>query len=73
MRLKPSVFQDGAVSRFYDTLGSEGVRVADGTWFGDEARVFRLGFVLLSMPDLHAALDVLSGVMQHVVRADACG
>ncbi len=35
VRLKPSVFDDVAVSRFYDALASAGVRVANGTWFGD--------------------------------------
>ena len=71
VRLKPSVFHDSAVSRFYDALASEGVRVANGTWFGDEERVFRLGFGLLSMPDLQVALNVLTGVLKQTVRADA--
>ncbi len=60
VRLKPSVFDDGAVGRFYEALSREGVRVANGTWFGDEARVFRLGFGLLSKADLDAALTRLS-------------
>jgi hypothetical protein len=71
VRLKPAVFQDGAVSRFYDALANEEVRVSNGAWFGDEARVFRLGFGLLSMPDLHIALNVLSAVVQRTVRTDA--
>jgi len=71
VRLKPSVFDDVAVSRFYDTLASKGIRVANGTWFGDEARVFRLGFGLLSMPDLHVALNVLSAALKQTLRADA--
>jgi DNA-binding transcriptional MocR family regulator len=71
VRLKPSVFPDGAVSRFYDSLASEGVRVANGTWFGDEAHVFRLGFGLLSMPDLQVALNVLTDVLEQTARADA--
>lgn len=71
MRLKSSVFPDDTISRFYDALAGAGVRVADGTWFGDEARVFRVGFGLLSTPDLHAALNMLSMVMQQTVRIDA--
>jgi aspartate/methionine/tyrosine aminotransferase len=71
VRLKPSVFPDSAVSRFYDALAHEGVRVSNGTWFGDGARVFRLGFGLLSMPDLHIALNILSAVVQQMARADA--
>jgi aspartate/methionine/tyrosine aminotransferase len=64
VRLKPSVFDDGAVDGFYEGLAREGVRVAKGIWFGDEARVFRLGFGLLSMPDLAAALTRLSAAIR---------
>ena len=71
VRLKPSVFPDSTVNRFYDALAHEGVRVSNGTWFGDGARVFRLGFGLLSMPDLHTALNILSAVVQQMARADA--
>lgn len=70
VRLKPSIFDDGAVSRFYDALAREGVRVANGTWFGDEAHVFRLGFGLLSMSDLHIALNALSTALKQTVHAD---
>ncbi len=71
VRLKPSIFPDSAVSRFYDALASKGIRVANGTWFGDEARVFRLGFGLLSMPDLRGALNVLAGVLKQMARVGA--
>jgi aspartate/methionine/tyrosine aminotransferase len=69
VRLKPSVFDDDAVRRFYDVLADEGVRVASGAWFGDEARVFRVGFGLLSMPDLEAALRGLSGAVRGTAPA----
>ncbi len=64
LRLKPTVFDDAAVRRFYDALRAEGTRVANGSWFGDEDRVFRLGFGLLSMPELEAGLAVLSSALQ---------
>jgi aspartate/methionine/tyrosine aminotransferase len=64
VRLKRSVFDDGAVDRFYADLAREGVRVANGGWFGDEARVFRLGFGLLSKGDLEAALTRLSAAVR---------
>ena len=70
VRLKPSVFDDGDVDRFYDRVTREGVRVARGVWFGDEARVFRLGFGLLSKADLEAALRRLSSVIT-TARSDA--
>jgi len=64
--LRPSVFDDGAVDRFYEGLAREGVRVANGTWFGDEARVFRLGFGLLSLVDLETALTRLSAAARRI-------
>ena len=63
VRLRPSVFDDGAVEGFYEALAREGIRVANGRWFGDEARVFRLGFGLLSPPELEPALARLAGVL----------
>ncbi|HWL84781.1 MAG TPA: pyridoxal phosphate-dependent aminotransferase [Polyangiaceae bacterium] len=63
VRLKPSVFDDPAVGVFYDALAREGVRVAKGTWFGGEARVFRLGFGLLPMSTLDQALEGLSAAV----------
>jgi len=69
VRLKPAVFTDDAVSRFYDALAREGVRVANGSWFGDEARVFRVGFGLLSTPDLTVALTGLAAALKQTARA----
>lgn len=64
VRLKPSAFDDTAVARFYAALGHEGVRVGCGTWFGDEARVFRLGFGFLEMTELDVALAKLSTALR---------
>jgi aspartate/methionine/tyrosine aminotransferase len=69
VRLWPSVFGDHAVAQVYAALGRAGVRVANGTWFGDEARVFRLGFGLLPRDELRHALDALGAVLGQVARA----
>lgn len=69
VRLRPDRFDDTAVCRFHDALQSQGVRVAKGAWFGDEARVFRLGFGLLSMQDLDAALAGLSAALDKATRS----
>ena len=71
VRLKPSRFDAAALARFRAALASEGVRVADGTWFGDEPGVFRLGFGLPSMPDLDAALAGLAAAMARATAAAA--
>jgi len=64
VRLKPAVFDEVGVRRFYELLTSQGVRVGSGAWFGEEARVFRLGFGFLPTADLAAALQVLGALLK---------
>jgi aspartate/methionine/tyrosine aminotransferase len=71
VRLKLAAFDDMAVGRFYDALAGEGVRVGNGSWFGDEARVFRLGFGLLPPVDLDVALKRLAAALRQAARAAA--
>ena len=73
VRLRDGAFDDAAVNRFYSGLEKRGIRVANGTWFGDEDRVFRLGFGLLPVQDLEAALAGVSAGLDkettmHVTR-----
>jgi hypothetical protein len=70
-RLRPESFDDAAVGRFHEVIAANGVRVGLGTWFGDEARIFRIGFGLLSMPDLEAALGILSTSLGQIAAAVA--
>jgi aspartate/methionine/tyrosine aminotransferase len=60
VRLRPGIFDEGATSRFYSALSTRGIRVASGAWFGEDSRVFRLGFGLLPPHDLEAALEGVS-------------
>ena len=60
VRLRPEVFDDAAVARFHAALPGLDLRVGDGRWFGEPARVFRLGFGLLSPSGLDEALGRLS-------------
>ena len=69
VRLNPSRFDAAALARFQANLVDEGVRLADGRWFGDEPGVFRLGFGLLSMPDLERALAGLSAAIERALPA----
>ena len=69
--MKPSVFDDAAVGRFYEILAGKGIRVANGTWFGEPAHVFRLGFGRLSLPDLQAALTLLAAALRQTLRMAA--
>jgi aspartate/methionine/tyrosine aminotransferase len=64
VRLRTSAFDDGAVARFFEVAVARGARVASGAWFGEEPRVFRLGFGLLSMADLGDAFGALSAALR---------
>ncbi len=66
VRLKPGIFDDAAVGRFYEALETAGVLVSRGSWFGEPDRVFRIGFAHLPLPELDAAYDVLTGVLSQV-------
>jgi aspartate/methionine/tyrosine aminotransferase len=68
VRLKPSVFDTAAVTRFYAGLERQGVRVAPGSWFHEQDHVFRLGFGLLPMAELETALDRMSAVLRQIRR-----
>jgi aspartate/methionine/tyrosine aminotransferase len=69
VRLNPEVFDDDAVAHFYETVAEKDARVARGTWFGDEARVFRLGFGMLSMADLGDAFAALTAALRETAGA----
>lgn len=50
---------EGDIDAFYARLAENGTRVAHGSWFGEEDRVFRLGFGHLPAEDFTTALDRL--------------
>ena len=60
VRLRQDVFPDKSVGTFYAALEAHDLQVADGTWFGEEKRVFRLGFGYLPLRDFKVALKALS-------------
>ncbi|RQP22557.1 pyridoxal phosphate-dependent aminotransferase [Piscinibacter terrae] len=70
VRLSPSVFDDAAVARFHAALPSHGVRVGDGRWFGESAKVFRLGFGVLAPAEFQAALVQVSAALDAALRPD---
>ena len=66
IRLKPSRFDESAVKLFFAALTAAGVRVGNGAWFGDEARVFRVGFGHLSIDDFRNGLDQVAFALRAV-------
>ena len=57
LRLPVDRFSDDAVTAFYVRLAERETRVAHGSWFGEQDRVFRLGFGHLPAAEFSAALD----------------
>jgi aspartate/methionine/tyrosine aminotransferase len=60
MRLSRAVFDAAAVERFWMALPRHDLQLAPGDWFGEERRIFRLGFGYLPLQDFAAALAALS-------------
>jgi aspartate/methionine/tyrosine aminotransferase len=71
VRLRRDRFDEASVARFHAALARLDARVGNGTWFGDEPRVFRVGFGLLSIPELDTALNVVSSVLREAQREAA--
>jgi DNA-binding transcriptional MocR family regulator len=71
VRLRREVFDQAGVARFHAALAARDARVGDGTWFGDEPHVFRVGFGFLPTPELELALDALSTALQQATRKAA--
>jgi aspartate/methionine/tyrosine aminotransferase len=67
MRLPPVLFDAERIESFWERVSSHGLRLAVGTWFGDERRVFRIGFGTLEQSELEAALLELSLVLDESV------
>jgi aspartate/methionine/tyrosine aminotransferase len=63
VRLRPDVYDDTTVPAFYDHLADQGVRVAPGSWFGADDRMFRLGFGQLAPVDFTEALARLGAAL----------
>ncbi|WP_163836299.1 pyridoxal phosphate-dependent aminotransferase [Spartinivicinus ruber] len=64
MRLKESQFDSESLTRFWKGLADRELQLADGHWFGECGRVFRLGFGYLSLNTLAEALDLLGDALK---------
>jgi ubiquinone biosynthesis protein len=63
-RLNPNVFGPPDVRRFYDRLSDRRTLVAPGWWFGDSARVMRLGLAYPPDDELEKGLMVISDALR---------
>ncbi|MFC9687556.1 pyridoxal phosphate-dependent aminotransferase [Kribbella sp. NPDC056951] len=64
VRIRPQV----DLARFRATWDELSIRLAEGEWFTDEPRVFRLGFGYPPPVELKAALDVLTTALHKAVQ-----
>lgn len=64
VRLRPDVFTDAEVNNFYSHAGNAQIQLASGEWFGEQKRVFRLGFGFLPLPLLEQALSLLEDTLR---------
>jgi aspartate/methionine/tyrosine aminotransferase len=71
VRLRRDRFDDAAVEQFYQRSRAAGILLSNGTWFGEEARVFRLGFAHLPLPELEQAYDALATVLNQTAHVAA--
>jgi aspartate/methionine/tyrosine aminotransferase len=70
VRLRPNVFADEDVNAFYSQAGNAQVQIASGEWFGEQKRVFRLGFGFLPLPLLEQALSLLEDILRKTKAAN---
>ncbi len=63
LRLPPDRVESAQVPAFYAELEDRKTRVAPGSWFGEEDRVFRLGFGHLGTDDFTEALARLADAL----------
>ncbi len=63
VRLRHARFPEIAVKEFWSKLPSPDLQLSPGSWFGDEERIFRLGFGYLPTKRLVRALSILSQAM----------
>ena len=64
VELDPDAFPPARVERFYAELSEGRIAVAPGHWFGDDARVFRLGFGYEPLDQLRAGLAMITQALQ---------
>ena len=68
IRLRADVFADNVVDRFFAKLKAHDTMVAQGRWFDDADRIFRLGFGYLPLSVLDDALGAVSRALRDTLE-----
>jgi aspartate/methionine/tyrosine aminotransferase len=64
VQLDPDAFPPARIQRFYGELSERRTGVAPGDWFGDDPRVFRLGFGYEPFDELRAGLEMITQALR---------
>lgn len=64
VRLRRDRFDEPSVRRFNEEVKRQEAQIGRGSWFGEEDRVFRLGFGFLPLSQLDSALGALSRALR---------
>ncbi len=64
IKLKEDKFDKDHIEAFYSSCKAMGIQIANGEWFGESRRYFRLGFGYLEIEKLSITLNKLSEVLR---------
>lgn len=68
-RLRSSAFGATAVKAFWESLPARELQLANGSWFGEDDRVFRIGFGYLPLEHFREALAALARALEAATPA----
>lgn len=66
IKLSESQFNQDQVDGFYTAAKAAGIQLANGEWFGERKRFFRLGFGYMSIEELIRTLDSLTEILRKI-------
>jgi len=68
IKLKEAIFSQEQVEEFYSLSKHAEIQIANGEWFGETKRFFRLGFGYMEIKQLAKSLEKLSEIMKMTMR-----
>ncbi len=67
IKFKESTFNSEQLNTFYKLAKENGIQIANGEWFGESNRFFRLGFGYMKIEQLKITLDKLTRIITKIV------
>ena len=62
--LRENLFNEKQIGKFYSSCKNVDIQIANGEWFGESKRFFRLGFGYMEIDKLETTLDKLSAILK---------